>query len=77
MGASVGMLNFLRHPCPGGADAQGPGGGARALLGSKDFFVGQGRDWGGASVPWLMAFQQRVSAVFSLWEKENTAGGVG
>lgn len=28
-----------------------------------------------AGVPWLMAFQQRVSAGFSLWRKETTVGG--
>lgn len=77
MGASVGMTSFLKQPCPGGAGAQDPGDGARALSGSKAFFFGQGRDWGGASVPWLLAFQQRVSAVFSLWEKKNTADRVG
>lgn len=49
--ASVGMTSFLRQPYPGGADAQGTGGGAWALSGSKAFFLGQGRDWGGASVP--------------------------
>lgn len=64
---------------PWGADAWSPGNGARAMPGSERFFPGQGRNWGGASVPWLMAFKQRVSCcVFSLGEGNYCGrGGVG
>lgn len=86
VGASVGKTGPLRQPCRRGAGLQGSGVRATALPGGEAFLLGRGRNcqWASvllgrgwvfqAGVPWLMAFQQRVSAGFSLWRKETAVG---
>ena len=86
VGASVGKTSPLRKPCPREQASRVLESGPPPYQAVKPFSLGGAGtasgplcSWGGGGcsrrVFWLMAFQQRVSAGFSLWRKETTVGG--